>query len=111
MATKTIPTSVDPFYTQRTSLEGRDYILTFYWSTRESCWYLDISTESATQIVAGLKLVCHMPLLYRIASEDRPPGEMMVISKDDLDDSPPGLNDLAEDFGRCELVYFEKNAA
>lgn len=106
MALRTVPTSDDPFYLQRTSLEGVDYTFEFFWSTRESCWYLDLSTFDDVEIVSGLKLICNTPLLYRLASATRPPGELIVISKTD-DDSPPGLEDLIEDTGRCSLLYVE----
>lgn len=100
-----IPTDVLPFYTQRTSLSGRDFVLTFYWSTREECWYLNLATESEEEIVSGIKLVCHIPLLSKLASDNKPEGGLIVISTTE-DDSPPGLEDLAENTGRCQLVYY-----
>lgn len=103
MSVLRIPTSNDPFYVQRTDLEGREYVLQFDYSTRENCWYMQVSASDGTVLAAGVKLVCSWPLLYRYTSTLLPPGKMFVMPVT-TDDSPPGLDDLAEG-GRCELTY------
>lgn len=104
-----IPSSNDPYYTQRSDLEGREYVFVFLYSIRESCWYLNLKTGEEEEIISGVKLVCNQPLLRNLAGELRPPGELMVISKT-LDDSPPTLEELVSDSGRCTLIYVELNA-
>lgn len=105
-----IPTSSDPFSVQRTDLEGREYILYFDWSTREGCWYLSIADIEDVRLASGIKLVCNWPLTYRLPNEALPPGDFLVISKTDANDSPPVQADLAEG-GRCELTYVTSDHA
>lgn len=104
MSVLRIPTSSDPYSVQRTDLEGREYILQFDWSTRESVWYMTIYDSSGSPLASGIKLVCNWPLTYRLPNPALPPGDLMVSTKTAADDSPPGLLDMAEG-GRCELTY------
>ena len=104
MSVQHIPTSSDPYYLQRTDLEGIGYVLQFDYSTRESCWYLSIFDIEGLALATGIKLVCNWPLTYRITNPGLPPGRFMVATKVASDDTPPGLEDLA-DGGRCELTY------
>lgn len=103
-----IPTTSDPYYVQRTDLEGREYVFSFDWSTREQVWYMSLLDSEETEIVCSVKLVCDWPLLFRLASTAAPPGQFLVISKT-TDDSPPGKDDLAPG-GRCELTYVPSDA-
>lgn len=109
MSILTISTDSDPFYTQRTDLEGTEYVFSFEWSRREQCWYLSLSTAEEVALVHGVKLVCYLPLLKRLADIRAPQGQFMVVSKTN-DDSPPGLLDLLPDTGRCELIYFTSDS-
>jgi hypothetical protein len=106
VATIAIPTVAgEPYYTQRTRLDGRDYNLHFAWNEREERWRLSIHDDEDVPLVRGLKLVANWPLLRFYRFDPRvPPGELMVV---DLTGSnePPGLDDLG--IGRrCELVYY-----
>lgn len=106
-----IPTSItEQSYTQRTSLDGRDYELTFQWNQRESKWYLDIRDQDGDDIAVGIKLVSNFPLLTRITDERRPPGQLMasdqtVIPGDGKTSFDPGLFELG---GRVVLLYFPR---
>jgi len=101
-----IPTSSDPYYSMRTRLDGKDYILAFAWNEREERWYLTISDSDGNQLLAGLKLVANWPLLARYhADPNVPPGELMVVDQTQ-DGSPPGLEELGEN-ARCVLCYQE----
>jgi len=107
MATLTIPTTPGvPFYTQKTRLDGIDYILGFRHSQREDRWYLSIYDSEQNPILLGLKIVANWPLLqaYRFNTLV-PPGEIMA---QDLttDESPPGLNEMGAG-KRVQLIYFE----
>jgi len=93
-----------PFWTQRTTLDGRDYNLRFAWNQREARWYLDILAGGGDPILTGLKLITNWPLLRSYHADPRvPPGELGVLTS--LPDiSPPGLNDMG--IGRrCVLTY------
>lgn len=67
MATQfvTIPLQELPYYEYSIGLEGKTYILTHRWNTREACFYFDIKTETGEPILVGLKLVPNYPIIYR----------------------------------------------
>jgi len=115
-------TSAFPDYTQRTTLDGREYILRFIFNEREQRWYLDIFSSDETPLALGLKLVVNWNLLRRETDERLPPGELYAIdfsgaanesAPSDADAATllqlardPGLNDLGAD-GRVGLMYFD----
>jgi hypothetical protein len=105
MSTLTIPTSkIEAFYSQRTRLDGREYLLRFAWNQREERWHLSIFDEAEQPIVQGLKLVANWPLLRFYRADPRcPPGELWVMDLSG-DGSPPGFDELGEGL-RCELTY------
>ena len=99
-----IQTFDSPFYTVKTQLDGTQYALTFRWNHRTKTWSFDLDDSAGTSIIHGIRVMVGVPLLRRhhyIAS--CPPGEIVCISNTP-DDSPPGLEDLA-DGARCELIY------
>ena len=99
-----IQTFDSPFYTMQTALDGTQYRLTFRWNHRTSTWSFDLDQNDGTSIIHGLRIMVGVPLLTRYHYQDAcPPGEIVCVS-DTSDDSPPGLEDLA-DGGRCRLVY------
>lgn len=100
-----IPTSPDdPFYSQTSELNGVDYLLVFLYNQREGAYYLSLKTEDGVEIVSGLKLVCNTPLLAYHRSANTPPGELMVLSSVETDESPPDVGELGPD-RRCLLYY------
>lgn len=101
---KRIPTYDSPFYTQKCPLDGTQYQLTFRWNHRTKTWSLDLDDSAGTAIVHGMRLMVGVPILNRYHYLDScPPGELIVTSQTS-DDSPPGLEDLA-DGARCQLIY------
>ena len=103
MTTLLIPTSTtESQYSQTTTLEGRDYDLSFTWIEREDRWYLDIASGGET-LLAGLKLVADWPLLRLQASELLPPGELVALDMTG-EGRDPGLRELGE---RVKLFYIE----
>ncbi len=107
MAVLTIPTTPGvPFYTQRTRLDGVDYILGFRYSQREDRWYLDISDSEEVPILSGLKIVANWPLLQAYRYDPRVPAGEIIATSLTTDDSPPGLNEMGDGL-RVQLTYFE----
>lgn len=105
MNKNSIPLQKDTaFWTQRTPLDNSDYLLAFNWNDRDSAWYVSLQDLDGEPIVAGIKLVCNVPLLskyhYLLTV---PPGELMVLSTEPGFDIP-GLDDLGT---RCELIYLD----
>jgi len=90
-------------YTQTTTLDGTQYVLSFAYSQRSDCWYLSLSTPDGELIAAGIKLVCNWDLLWKCVSPLRPPGKLYVLSNT-TDTSTPGLEDLLPS-ARCQLLY------
>lgn len=90
-------------YTQRTVLDGREYLLRFRWNQRAAKWYLSIYDQNEIPIYEGIKIVTNFPLLgYRIVDARRPPGE--IIAVDVTSDRDPGLYDLGS---RVVLMYVD----
>ena len=103
MAIVSIRTFSDPFYTMTVPLDGTDYLFEFRFNQREACWYFDISLTDGTLLVAGVKVVCHRPLLRRFADTRLPKGILIAASNSE-DTDPPGIDELGEG-RRVELVY------
>lgn len=121
MAFLVVPTTVAfPEYTQRTVLEGREYVLRFIYNEREGAWYLDISDSDENPLMLGMKLVADWNLLRRATDARLPTGELYAVDLAGSDQSEdvagrrailqiardPGRNDLGDD-GRVELVYVD----
>jgi hypothetical protein len=109
MTIQQIPTYNYPFFSQTTTLEGTSYLLNFSYSQREDCWYMSMADANGVDIYNGMKLICSPPtgpnaLLFKCRDPRRPPGDFFVLSGNQ-DLSPPGLNDLVLNSGRCQLYY------
>jgi len=102
-----IPTTPgEPYFRQKTNLEGRNFVLVFSYNERIERWYLSIFDDEETPLLQGLKLVANWPLLRHYRHDIRlPPGELMAITQDGST-APPTLNELGEG-KRVELVYLE----
>lgn len=89
-----IPTDGGQKYFNLTvTLEGVDFLLTFYWSTRESCYRMTITDTSGDDLATGVKLVSGWPLLQKWATTGLPAGELIVQSNGS-DDGPAQLGQL-----------------
>jgi len=105
MAIQIIPTSPGAaYYSEKTRLDGRDYILRFAWNQREERWYFSLFDEEEQPIIQSVKVICNWPFLRYYRSDPRvPPGELMAT---DLtgNNTPPGFEELGEG-RRVEFVY------
>lgn len=104
-----VPTHTDPFYTVKTLLDGSQFQFQFYWNHRSSTWSFDLYDVNGNAVVTGVKVVPNIPLLGRAHHVDGcPPGELICVTQDPLNDAPPGLKDLdltPGTAGRCRLYY------
>lgn len=98
-----IPTSTDPAYTQRTKLDGVEYVLTFEWNERDARWYFSIADEDGEPIASGVKVVADWPLLRRVVDPRCPPGEIGAVDATGAGE-PPGRYDLGE---RVKIYYYD----
>jgi hypothetical protein len=95
------PSQDEPFASQRTVLDGREYVLRFSWNDREDRWYLEIADEADSPIASGIKIVPNIALARRVRDERMPPGWILALSEDD---TPPLLGELG---GRVKLYYYD----
>jgi len=91
-------------WSQRTALDGRDYVLTFDWIGRLSRWCLHLRDGDGAAIRTGMILNTGTLLLRGVVDPRRPPGELAVVDRTGRGDADPGIDDLGERFA---LVYLD----
>lgn len=102
MAVLVISTSTElSSYTQRTILDGVEYLLSFQWNQREAKWYLSIADSEGAPLGSGLKLVADFPLNRRLVDPGAPPGVLYAMDRTG-EGVDPGLRDLGD---RVFLIY------
>ena len=99
-----VPTYVDPFWSQATTLEGVTFQLSFSYNQRCDCYYLSVADLEGNDIYVGVKIICNSMLLRKCADADRAPfGDFWAVSSTP-DQSPPRLGELGPG-GRVTLCY------
>jgi hypothetical protein len=100
---KVIPTLAGvPRYSQRTVLDGREYVLSFAWNDRAGAWSLSVADALGVPIVDGVRINVGLPL-FRLVTDPRCfPGDVIAVDREGLGD--PSLNDLGT---RVLLFYLE----
>lgn len=92
-----------PLVTQQSDLDGVTYAFRFRWSERSNVWHMDLRTLDNEPIALSVALVTAWPLLARVVSAIRPPGELVL-----LDLVGPAEPATLEGFGdRWVLFYAE----
>jgi hypothetical protein len=105
MATSKIPTSTTlSNYSINVELDGVEYILKYFYNSREDAWYYDILDVGGSVIHHGIKAVSNFPML-RLSSDLRgPPGELMAI-----DTTETGIEATRENLGTdVSFVYMDQ---
>lgn len=93
---------VSLFYDQITQLEGREYLLEFFWSTRESAWYMNIYDQDENPLALFVRLVVNWPLLRRFVDPRLPAGLLMCMDTSNTQREIEASTDLGT---RCVLTY------
>jgi hypothetical protein len=107
-----IPLSRPPLagaFSQRTDLGGTDYVLDLDWVSRwgegllevPGAWRLSVSTLSGRVLAVGRALVPGSLLLQQLSDDERPAGDLSVVSPGG---AVPGLDDLGR---TAHLVYLD----
>ncbi len=80
-------------YRQSTPLDGQVFVLHFDFNTRDQNWYLSVHDDDDQPIrgCGGRKLVVNYGVFLRAFTDNRPLGELIVVSSTQGD---PGLFDL-----------------
>jgi hypothetical protein len=70
-----IDTATDSTYwDQSVTLEGIEYLFEFFWSDRETCYYLNIYDQDENPIALLIRLVIDWRILRRFSDPRLPPG-------------------------------------
>lgn len=88
---------------QRTTLDGRDYIVRADYNQRESRWYLSLHDQTDDPILSGKAVVVGWDLLRLVVDERRPPGRLYALDYSGTGHDP-GLDEIGPGL-RVELVY------
>ena len=100
MEALTLPVS-NPHFTIRHTLDGREYVLTFEWSERESAWYVSLADQADSPISGAVRVCADWPL-FLTCNDDRKFTGALLAS----DVTGQGVDPTLEDFGaRVLLVY------
>ena len=104
-----VPTSTElSSYTQRTEMDGTDYVLRFQFSQRLGRWYVSIFDQDDVPIAQGLGIRSNFEVARFLPDEIHPPGQLLVldtVAATDQEAVDPGLRDLGD---RVLLAYFEE---
>ncbi len=95
-----IPTSTDVLYTQVTTLDGQDYVLTFALNLRDGRWYLNLADQDGVTIASNIPMVVNWDLLNRVLDVRRPPGKLFCVD-------PLGANADPDPGTAPTLLYLE----
>lgn len=105
-----IPTSTElSSYTQRTQMDGVDYILRFQFNQRIGRWSMDMYDQDEDPIAHGLPIRTNVNIGRGVRDERFPPGILTVIDHNAetyQDSRDPGLYELGD---RFLLTYFEES--
>jgi hypothetical protein len=90
------------FWTQRMTLEGTDYVLSFSWNGRAEAWFVELLDLDSTPLLGPLKLTTNRPLFLRHHYLGTiPPGELFAFDPTYTIDAP----DYTELGTSVELFY------
>lgn len=91
-------------WTQRTALDGVDFVLGFDWQGRQGHWAFTLSDASGEPIRSGIILTSGAVLLRGVLDPRRPKGELIVLDLSGKGDVDPGFSDLGTRFA---VVYLD----
>lgn len=105
-----LPSPPVPFYSQRVTLDGADYTLSFEWNMRDG-WYMGMSDANDEVIFAPRKMVVNWNFLRNVTDDRKPPGALVLMDQTTDEDgraTRPGYLDLDQ---RCVLFYLTASEA
>ena len=97
MALLKIPTRNDlPSYLQRVELESVIYNLSFRYNERMDRWVMDIQDQEENNILMGIVLLTNVPLLQQYVIDGLPPGDFILLHREEDNDANAGREDLGD---------------
>ena len=99
-----LPTEAFPNYSYTTTLDEKEYKLNFRFDVHQSSWYLTISKLDGVVLLAGVKMVPWLDLLFRYTKEELPLGNLYLVPVSATYPSSPDITlaNFATDF---QLLY------
>ncbi len=93
-----------PLYTERVTLDGRDYILRFDYAQREDRWFMSVDTPEGTTVRRGIKVTANYDVLKTCVHPDRPLGALLFLDVRRVNGAgeAPGFQDMGR---TVKLVY------
>lgn len=88
-----LPKSDQTLIRMTPTLDGASYGFTFDWNSRVDRWSLRISDIDGNVLVAGIKLVPMFPLLRNVSADNRPKGEMFILTADNGEITRESIDD------------------
>lgn len=99
----TVPIFLDtPLFTERVTLSGSDYVLTFDWNGRAERWFFSLADIDGNVIAGAQKIVIGTDLLRHMRWNDAIPTGTLFALDTQNNDAAPLLNELGR---RVLLVY------
>ncbi len=101
----TIPTArgSSQSFSQRTALDGVEYVLAFDWNDRAGAWFFSLAATDETAILSGKKITVDTDLLGGVTDPARPPGQLVCFEVSGRPDDP-GLDDLGASHELCYVT-------
>jgi len=91
-----------PSFSQRVSLDSREYLLRFTWNSRDVGWYLSILTVQGEMVLDSVRLVLGFDLLLNRVSPLLPAGSLLCVAVN------PVVTEISYDSftaGEAELIF------
>jgi len=89
---------------QTVNLEDTVYRFTFVFNTRCLAWDMTIAEQDGTVIIAGIKLLPQVNLLFRHKDARLPPGQLWAL---DVQEDATATRPLKSELGsKLRLIYF-----
>lgn len=92
----TTTAATSTYFDQLTQLDGVQYLLNFWWSDRESAWYLGIYDQDENPLALGVRLNVSWLLLRRFTNTALPPGALFCLDTSGTDTDIAVPSDLGQ---------------
>jgi hypothetical protein len=95
----------NPFYSYTTTLNRVAYNVSFRFSTRGQCWFMDIKSNNNTPIVSSVKLVANYPMIENYALPELTGYFLLIPNLEGNEDKLYTNPEKIADFFQLAYVY------
>jgi len=100
------PSARSPFFEQRTSLDGAEYVLKFKWNERRSRWTFDLADQSEDPIISGVTVNTGFDFLARVTDSRKPAGILTALDSSGAEGEADTIDGLGGD-NPIQLWYLD----